>query len=137
MVAVLAGGHGQLREEAGVDLWSCKGGGKVFGITDKCGSVVSRISSHVDVSDDVLKVGVDGFDGGTEFLNRGAISSFDCDVHGGGGWVLVGGKIGETRGKGRKDGKENGAKRHKVPFLLLSLVGYKGGAFLVVHRIRK
>jgi hypothetical protein len=34
-----------------------------------------------------LKVGVDGFNNGTEFLNRGAISSFGCDGHGGGGWV--------------------------------------------------
>jgi hypothetical protein len=47
---------------------------------------------------------------------------------------LVGGKVGETGGKGRKDGKEHGAKRHKVPDLLRSVPSYKGGAFLVVHR---
>jgi len=50
--------------------------------------------------------------------------------------VLVVGKVGETGDKGRKDGKEHGAKRHKVSDLLLSLVGYKGGAFLVVHRVK-
>ena len=47
---------------------------------------------------------------------------------------LVGGKVCETGGKGRKDGKEQAGKRNKVPDLLRSVVGYKGGAFLVVHR---
>jgi len=50
--------------------------------------------------------------------------------------VLVGGKVGDTGDKGRKDGKEHGAKRHKVSDLLLLLVGYNDGAFLVVHAFK-
>ena len=49
---------------------------------------------------------------------------------------LVGGKIGETGGKGRKDCKEQAGKRHKVSDLLCSVPINNCRAFLVFHCFR-